>query len=321
MGNANQQSLFNPGDAIAGRYEVLSSLGCGGMGEVLRVQDKVLDDEILALKILYPQRAKDQRLVARFRNEVILARRLAHPNIVRLYDFGDAGQGCYYITMEMIEGVSLGSKLGPNKAERLPFPELLQVLYQICTALHYAHSQNVIHRDLKPDNILLAKGNLVKLTDFGIARSTVEDKGLTGTSEMVGTPYYMAPEQFRGERPDGRVDIYGLGILAFEMATGKRPFNHDSTVGLQLLHLTNSLPKIADKESGIPSWFEEFVEICAEKEAKDRYQSMAEAAEVLFDHMTGMGIPQCVLGQGFCPALRKQKLNGATRSGLFRLFS
>src|SRR5262249_43680125 len=152
----------------------------------------------------------------------------------------------------------------------LDFPEICRLLYEIGQGLAYAHRKGVIHRDVKPDNILLTPGGDVRITDFGLARSVNVDKGFTQTGETVGTHCYMAPEQIRGDRVDGRADIYSLGILAYEMATGTRPFEDESWFALAKMHMTQPLPNFP-KELQLPKWFEEFVIQSAEKKPENRF--------------------------------------------------
>lgn len=279
------QSFFQPGSLIAGRYEAVCTLGTGGMGSVLKVIDRALEGENIALKLLYPHLAQDATIFARFRNEVLIARRLAHPNIVRLYDFGHAGQGYYFVTMEWVSGGSLTKYIYDNRRERVPLADILRVLYEISLGMDHAHRQGVIHRDLKPDNILMTDRQEVKITDFGLARTMYVDRGFTDTGEAVGTPYYMSPEQLRGEKVDGRSDIYSFGIIAFEMVTGRRPFFDENYMELAKKHIYAPMPDIADKDSGIPVWFDKFAKRCAEKKPQDRYQSFAEIAGFLASQM------------------------------------
>lgn len=270
------------GEIIAGRYKVLKTLGSGGMGEVLLVSDLALEGELVALKRLYAQVASNPRLVARFRNEVLLARKLSHPNIVRIYDFGQTGPTDYYISMEYVEGQSLYDVVyeGP---QILSIGQIASLLVPICSALSYSHSRQVVHRDLKPDNILITKDGQIKITDFGIARSLEENKGLTATNEVVGTAYYMSPEQFRGSGVDGRSDIYSLGIMAYEMATRERPFNNDNALAIAALHFSEELPRMNKINPNVPGWFQDFVDTCCEKDPANRFQNMQEVAEILLE--------------------------------------
>jgi serine/threonine protein kinase len=289
MESSIETGLFEKGSIIAGRYEVVSTLGKGGVGIVAQVIDRHLDNEICALKILFPHLAGDPTQFARFRNEVILSRRLSHPNIVRVYDFGSVGSGYHYITLEFVEGGSLSSRIYTQRYRPLPFSEKLRILYEILQGLGCAHRQGVIHRDLKPDNILLTDMDSVKVSDFGLARSTYIDKGFTDTGETVGTPYYMSPEQLRGKKVDARADLYSVGILAFELVVGRRPFYHDDYFALARMHVQDPLPKIATKESRIPDWFQQWLEKLTEKDRDYRFSSALEAADALAKYMNDEG--------------------------------
>ncbi len=285
MSTTQAHVSFPKGTLIASRYEVVGRLGSGGMGLVLEVVDRALENETIALKMLYPEMSRDKTQFARFRNEVLISRKLAHPNIVRLYDFGAAAKGYYYISMEYASGGSLGQRIRDMRDEPLPFDEKIRILFEVAQGLSGAHRQGVVHRDLKPDNILLAEDGSVKLTDFGLARSLGVDKGFTNTGETVGTPFYMAPEQLRGEKADQRADIYSLGILAFELATGVRPFVDDDYMTLARMHFVDPLPKIVTKGSGIPRWFESFLAKCCEKNCEDRFQTVDEVSQVLYGRL------------------------------------
>ncbi|MCB0344230.1 MAG: protein kinase [Bdellovibrionales bacterium] len=277
-------SMFAPGTRIARRYEIQKHLGAGGMGIVVQAIDRALDNEAIALKFLYPHLVKDQVLFARFRNEVLLTRRLAHPNIVSLYDFGRSEGGYFFISMEYIEGQNLRKRIHDRKKDRLKFGEVVKILHDIASGLAHAHSRGVIHRDLKPDNILISDFGEVKVMDFGLARSLWIDKGLTETGNAVGTPQYMAPEQIRGDDLDVRCDIYSLGIMAYEMVTGDTPFNAEGWYELAAQHLREPIPSFATKENGIPEWYEEMVFKCCEKDRSKRYASVMEFLEVLNEY-------------------------------------
>jgi len=275
------KSFLQVGALIAGRYEVVAKLGTGGMGTVLQVIDKALENEVIALKLLYPHLAQDKTSFARFRNEVLIARRLSHPNIVRLYDIGNAGGGYFFISMEFVNGGNLSKSIYDSRKDLLSFQETLRILREIALGIGHAHSMGVVHRDLKPDNILLTDRGTVKVTDFGLARNLFVDKRFTDTGEAVGTPYYMAPEQLRGERVDGRCDLYALGLIAYEMVVGRRPFFEDTYLQLAAMHLKEPIPDFATKETGIPKWYERFVKKCAAKSPSDRYGSAIEVADFL----------------------------------------
>ena len=277
--------MFEPGTLINGRYETVSHLGAGGMGTVLKVIDRALDDETVALKFLFPHLVQDQVIFARFRNEVLVARKLAHPNIVSIYDFGQSDNGYCYISMEYVDGLNLRKRVHSRSLPKLTFNDVLKVLHQVAMGLAHAHERGVIHRDLKPDNILLSDDGDVKVMDFGLARSLLTEKGLTETGNAVGTPQYMAPEQIRGEPLDVRCDIYSLGILAYELVVGKPPFNKEDWFELAAQHMTEPIPPFASKEKGIPKWYEKLVFKSAEKERDFRYSSAEEFAAEIEKHL------------------------------------
>lgn len=280
---------FQVGELIAERYELVRNLGAGGMGAVYQVIDRTLDNEVIALKLLYPHLIQDGVIFARFRNEVLIARRLAHPNIIRIYDFGRDRDSSAFISMEYIEGISLSQKIYAARHERYTFSQSVEVLLDICHGLAHAHRRSVIHRDLKPDNILLSIHGETRITDFGLARTLEVDKGFTQSGEAVGTPYYMSPEQLRGDDLDIRCDIYALGIIAYEMVVGQRPFEDESYLALAAMHFKEDIPKFATSASGIPAWFQEFVFICGEKERQNRFQKMEEAIAFIEKHRGELG--------------------------------
>ncbi len=320
--NSEQVSLFEPGVLIADRYEVVSPLGKGGMGLVLRVIDRSLDNEPTALKLLYPHHVKDPVLFARFRNEVLVARGMAHPNIVRIYDFGSAGKGYYYISMELVQGYSLKDRIYSPHYTELDFPETCRILYEIGQGLAYAHRKGVIHRDIKPDNILMTAGGDVRISDFGLARTVSSDKGFTQTGETVGTPCYMAPEQIRGEKVDCRADIYSLGILAYEMATGSRPFEDESWFALAKMHMQTPMPRFA-KEFDLPVWFEELVLQSSEKRPEDRFQSADEWLDELSTHIDPRNskrqLSPTVFSSTFAATLMNSRKRKKVRGKLYRI--
>ncbi len=294
MENLGVSSGFNvaPGDVVAGRYELHERLGAGGMGMVFRATDRELDGEVVALKLLLPHLVHDENVFRRFRNEVLVARALTHPNIVRTHDMGKAGDGYSYISMEFIDGHSLRDRLlasseqspnGQKLGKALPFEEALSVLYQIICGVSYAHGRGVIHRDLKPANVLLSLRNEVKLADFGTARMVGADTSLTQTGQVIGTPDYMSPEQIRGEELDVSCDIYALGILAFELVSGRRPFMADSAVAVAFKHLNEPLPTLVTPGSRVPVWFDEIVRKAAAKKKTDRFASVNDLAGAILD--------------------------------------
>ena len=297
------------GTIVADRYKVIETIGVGGMSVVLQVADMALDDEVIALKLLFCDFKDDSVLLERFRNEVLLARKLGHPNITRIFDFGQAGHGTYFLTMEHMPGKSLGREIYAPMELGVPFPEALKILYQVALGLDFAHRLGVLHRDLKPDNILLGDTQVAKVSDFGLARSMSVEKGFTRSGQTVGTANYMAPEQLKGGTVDHRVDIYAFGIVAYETILGELPFQGKSYVDVAEQHLKAALPSIRKKAPyEIPSWFEKLIEKCVEKRPEARFNSMSEVGEILCQQLFELGIeaPQGSC-PSFCPVVKKRK--------------
>ena len=212
-------AVFQLGDVLAGRYEILQSLGEGGMGAVYKAADRELD-RFVALKVIRPELASNPSILARFKQELLLAHQVTHRNVIRIYDLGEA-EGVKFITMEFIEGKDLRALI----KERTKFPpaEAVDVIQQVCQALEAAHRVGVIHRDLKPQNIMQDGTGRILVMDFGLAR-TLEGDGMTQTGAMVGTMEYMSPEQALAKDLDQRSDLFALGLILYELLTGKMPF-------------------------------------------------------------------------------------------------
>lgn len=282
------------GAIIAGRYEVLEEIGSGGMGIVMRCRDHTLDD-IVALKVLHPHLGKDETIFKRFRNELLVARTLTHPNIVRLHDITLAEQGFYCISMEYVDGKSLKETImaaqaalpasGGSLREFLSLQECIRMFVQVLLGVSYAHEKGVIHRDLKPANVLISKKGEAKLADFGTARIVGSDTSLTQAGQMIGTPDFMAPEQIRGEALDEACDIYALGLIAYELAVGTKPFEADSAVALAYKHLSEPIPSMSCEENGIPDWYEFLVRKACAKEKKERFASVADMLVLIGEHI------------------------------------
>ena len=228
------------GILFAGRYEVIEALGVGGMGEVYRVEDKKVRQEV-ALKLIKPEIAANKKTVDRFRNELKTARMISHRNVCRMYDLGEE-KGTYFITMEYVAGEDLKSFM--RRSKQLALGTAISIAKQISEGLTEAHRLGVVHRDLKPGNIMIDKEGSARIMDFGIARS-LEAKGMTREGVIVGTPEFMSPEQMEGKDVDQRSDIYSLGVILYEMVTGRLPFEGDTpfTVGLKQMSEPPKNPK------------------------------------------------------------------------------
>lgn len=270
------------GSLINERYEVEGYLGSGSVGKVYTARDRELHSELVAIKLLHPHLIGDETSRTRFLSELVITRQLCHQNIIRLYDFGQSDSVCF-LTMEYLPGANLGEILQGLGSKPLPFSDVLRIFSDIVSALACAHSSAVVHRDIKPKNILVSKSSNVKVTDFGVAYSLHHDHGLTKTGESLGTPRYMAPEQFLGQEADCRSDVYSLGILAYELVQGVAPFQADNFYALGDKHLKEELPRI-DEDRRIPKPFLEMIGCATEKEPENRFASAKELLGILEQH-------------------------------------
>ncbi|MDH7512466.1 MAG: serine/threonine-protein kinase [Clostridiales bacterium] len=226
-------SELTTGSTFAGRYRVIEELGKGGMGQIYKVLDAEVKEKV-ALKILKPEIASDEETIERFRNELRFARKISHKNVCRMYDL-NREQGTQFITMEYVEGENLKSLM--RRIGQFSIGKAVSVARQVCEGLAEAHHLGVVHRDLKPQNIMIDNDGNVRIMDFGIARS-LKGKGITDARVMIGTPEYMSPEQVDGTEADGRADIYALGVVLYEMLTGKVPFEGDTALSVALKQKT-----------------------------------------------------------------------------------
>ncbi len=273
-----------------GGYGLISKLGQGGMGAVYKAHQESMDRTV-AIKVLPRDLAKNQDFIGRFLREAKAAGRLSHPNIVRGIDAGFA-DGYYYFAMEYVEGSSLGQRLGEEDA--LAEGEVVDIGRQMADALEHAHAEGIVHRDVKPENILLTPEGQAKLCDLGLARSTGgEDLRVTQAGQAVGTPYYISPEQVRGEEPDARADIYSLGCTLYHLAGGSPPFTGDNQMAVMQKHLTDTAAPLRQLSPGISPALERVVAKMMARDSEDRYQTAAEVAADLH-RMAAGGVPSAL---------------------------
>ena len=269
---AGGTGMLAVGQTFAGRYDVKSVLGMGGMGVVYRAVDKELGEPVAIKTLKNDAVASDPAMLARFKDEIRLARKITHRNVVRTHDLGEV-EGMYYITMEFIEGQSLKHLI--QSRGQLPVTVALTLGKQLCRALEVAHEQGVIHRDIKPQNLIVDPGGTLKVMDFGIARLAVRSEGVTQAGMAIGTPEYMAPEQLLGDNVDFRADIYAAGCVLFECLTGRAPFIADSPISLVAKQLEETPASPASLNAEVPEELAQLILRTLSKRADDRPQSAA----------------------------------------------
>ena len=256
---------------IAGRYRVRKLLGMGGMGAVYRVHDEELDRDV-ALKLIRSDIADNPEALERFKREIQLSSKVTHKNVLRVYDLG-ASDGIKFLTMQFVEGVDLSTIL--KREGRLPNLRLIHVFRQILEGLRAAHDQGVVHRDLKPQNIMLDASDNVFITDFGLAKS-IEQSGMTQTGAIVGTPYYMSPEQVKGAKIDHRSDIYSVGVILYEMSTARLPFTGSTPYEVMAQRLQRAPQPAGELNPDLPAYLRKILERCMAKDPDTRYASVEE---------------------------------------------
>ncbi len=264
------------GSIFAGRYKIVTELGKGGMGKVYRAIDQKIDEEI-AIKLIKPEIAADKQTIERFGNEMKMARKIAHRNVCKMYYLGEE-KGAHYITMEYVPGEDLKGMI--RMSGQLSTGMAIKVAKQVCDGLTEAHRLGVIHRDLKPNNIMIDKEGEARIMDFGIAR-LLKAKGITGAGIMIGTPEYMSPEQVEGKEIDQRSDIYSLGIILYEMLTGKVPFEGDTPFTIGMKHKGETPQNPQKLNAQIPDDLNALILKCLQKEKDQRYQSAGEVRSEL----------------------------------------
>ena len=262
---------LKPGFVLAGRYEIRERLGTGGMGSVYRAKDRELDRS-MAIKVIRPELAEQSDILRRFKQELILARQVTHKNVIRIFDLGEDA-GLKFITMEYIEGQSLKSMM--DERGKLSYDESAGIIQQVCLALEAAHAEGVVHRDLKPQNIMVDKQGKILVMDFGIARGTGV-AGMTMTGALVGTPDYMSPEQVRGDHVDARSDLFSLGIIYYELLTGKKPYSGGSAESAMFRRTIERAKPPQEMDPQVPRYLSEVVAKCLESDVRDRYQTARE---------------------------------------------
>ncbi|MGN0327055.1 MAG: Stk1 family PASTA domain-containing Ser/Thr kinase [Lachnospiraceae bacterium] len=266
--------MIKAGTMIADRYEILEKIGTGGMSDVYRAKCHKLN-RYVAVKALKQEFSENKDFVSKFRVEAQAAAGLMHPNIVNVYDVGEEN-GIHYIVMELVEGITLKKYI--EKKARLSVKEAVSIAIQVAMGIEAAHNNHIIHRDIKPQNIIISKEGKVKVTDFGIAKAATSN---TITSNVMGSVHYTSPEQVRGGFSDEKSDIYSLGITLFEMLTGRVPFNGETTVAVAIKHIQEPMPSVREFVPEIPISVEQIVKKCTQKSPDRRYQSAPELIEDL----------------------------------------
>jgi serine/threonine protein kinase len=282
----SQQSWI--GYEIGGRYVIEEQLGAGGMSTVFRATDPNLRRPV-AIKLIHSHLSSNEEFIRRFEEEAAAVAQLNHPNIIKVFDFNNDGD-LYYMVLEYVPGETLKDRLKRlNKSSRrMGLEEVVDIAASICDAVDYAHKRSMIHRDIKPANVMLSTQGRAVLMDFGVAK-ILGGQQHTATGAVIGTAAYMSPEQARGERPDERSDIYSLGVMLFEMLSGRPPFEADSAMTTMMMHVSDPVPDLDEIAPGTPAALKRIVEKALEKRREDRFQSAAQMAAALRNALSQQG--------------------------------
>jgi tetratricopeptide (TPR) repeat protein/predicted Ser/Thr protein kinase len=296
---------LTPGVLFGGRYEILSVLGQGGMGAVYKARDRELD-RMIALKVIRPELATDPAILLRFKQELILSRNITHKNVVRIFDLGEA-DGIRFISMEYVDGEDLRTILRRNG--KLQAKDAISVVEQVCRALDAAHSEGVIHRDLKPQNIMRDRYGRIVVMDFGLARS-LGDSGMTQTGAIVGTLEYMSPEQALGTTLDQRSDIFSVGLIFYELLTGKAPYEADTAIASLMKRTREEARSASEVDASVPKSLSAIVSRCLEREPTNRYHSAVELLQQLTTWEANPNISAEALSKMIAhPVVRESRFN------------
>lgn len=255
--------MLRKGMFLADRYEILEQIGNGGMSDVYKAKCHKLN-RYVAIKVLKPEFSQDISFVSKFRVEAQSAAGLSHPNVVNVYDVGEEN-GIHYIVMELVEGITLKKYI--EKRGKLPYKEAVSIAIQVANGMEAAHKHHIVHRDIKPQNIIISKEGKVKVTDFGIAKAATSST--INSSAAMGSVHYMSPEQARGGYSDERSDIYSFGITLYEMLTGKVPFDGDTTVAVAVQHIQDAIPAPSEIAEDVPLSVDKIVLKCTQKKQRE----------------------------------------------------
>lgn len=294
-------SIIEIGKVVGGRFQIIELLGMGGMGAVYKAYDRDIE-RIIALKCIRPELSSHSEIVQRFTQELLLARQVAHKNVIRIFDVRESG-GLKFITMEFLEGQSLAALMASRG--KLPATEAVDIMRQVCSGLAAAHAEGVVHRDLKPSNVMIGPSGRVVVMDFGLARADDQDV-LTKTGAIMGTFQYMSPEQAKGEKADGRSDIFTVGIILYELLTGSTPYKSDSSIASLLKRTQEAAIPPSTIETSISRTLNSIVCKCLERDVKARYQSVNELLadlDAVQGGSTASRLPSAVATRGQKPWL------------------